>query len=819
MVSPERLVLILLDLLFKKLPATPINPKELLYNVVRFYQESLKKSQEARGYLSALGLGYEDFFEKFKIGFADGSLPNAIPDEGPLREKLQEIGILNETGQETFVNCVLFPVFDTEGQAIQIFGYSLRSQNGQILSLPRPLQGVWNFEVFAKHREIIITRGFIDALTLYGIMHAEVIPLYDKGENFTPDQLTFFELYKPEKVFLALPSHESEEKVYGNITQSLSKWNIPCFRLNLPPDVSVNSFIHAQKHTKADFDSLLKEAEPIRVKLAGSGDVFVNNGLVEFNVGKMRYQVRQFLDEPYRLKVNIRAELSENNEEGGTRKFHVDVIDLYVYKTRKTFINACARMFELPADEIENDLGTILEYLEKMKVEEEIKARSKDEEKPYEMGMEEKEEALSFLKNPNILDETVKDYHECGFSGEDLALKLGEIISISRKGENPLSAVIISSAGSGKSRFMEMLASFVPEEEMEIYTRITPQTFFYKEKTSLSHKVIYMAEMEGIEGADYPLRELISAKVLKSETTKRDPISNTMSTDKHEVKGPIAFFVSTTDPKKVHYENQTRCFLFFMNETREQTRRVQELQRDMHTMEGLLREEEIERIKRLHKNAQRLLRKLRVVNCYAKKLIFPDHSPRTRRENEKYLCLIDAIALLRQYQKEVKVMERRGRKREYIEVELSDIKLANELMIAVQLQNLEEMTPPARELLELIRKMVMERSKALKMRPSEYTFLRRDIREYTLWSDARIKAHIKELEELEYLTILHGGKRGKEYQYELGYKAKDFKDSLLDVENLSEEGRSQRSLGKSGRSQGGKLGLNNKIYGEFGEVV
>jgi hypothetical protein len=43
------------------------------------------------------------------------------------------------------------------------------------------------------------------------------------------------------------------------------------------------------------------------------------------------------------------------------------------------------------------------------------------------------------------------------------------------------------------------------------------------------------------------------------------------------------------------------------------------------------------------------------------------------------------------------------------------------------------------------------------------------IRETMGWSDWQIKVHIKQLEELEYLTIRIGS-RGKEYAYALNYK-------------------------------------------------
>ena len=51
----------------------------------------------------------------------------------------------------------------------------------------------------------------------------------------------------------------------------------------------------------------------------------------------------------------------------------------------------------------------------------------------------------------------------------------------------------------------------------------------------------------------------------------------------------------------------------------------------------------------------------------------------------------------------------------------------------------------------------------------ELSFTRRMIRERMGWSDWQVKAHIKQLEELEYLYVRMGS-RGKEYSYALNYR-------------------------------------------------
>ncbi|MBN3066306.1 DNA primase, partial [Pectobacterium aquaticum] len=130
-------------------------------------------------------------------------------------------------------------------------------------------------------------------------------------------------------------------------------------------------------------------------------------------------------------------------------------------------------------------------------------------------------------------------------------------------------------------------------------------------------------------------------------------------------------------------------------------------------------------------NAQRLLRPLKVVNPFASQLTFLSDKTRTRRDHMKYLTLIQSIALLHQYQREVKTVSHRGQVIEYIEVERSDIVLANRLAHEILGRTLDEMPPQTRNLLRLIQAMVNQMSHTQSKKPSEVRFTRRDILDAT----------------------------------------------------------------------------------------
>src|SRR6185369_1006413 len=111
---------------------------------------------------------------------------------------------------------------------------------------------------------------------------------------------------------------------------------------------------------------------------------------------------------------------------------------------------------------------------------------------------------------------------------------------------------------------------------------------------------------------------------------------------------------------------------------------------------------------KLHQNAQRLLRPLLVANPFARELTFLDDRTRTRRDFPKYLALIRTVALLHQYQREVKVVQHLGGPIEYVEVTLDDIATANRLAAAVLGRSLDELPPQTRRVLQLLEGFVQK---------------------------------------------------------------------------------------------------------------
>lgn len=290
---------------------------------------------------------------------------------------------------------------------------------------------------------------------------------------------------------------------------------------------------------------------------------------------------------------------------------------------------------------------------------------------------------------------------------------------------------------------------------------------FYLGETDLQHKILAIAEEEGVRQAAYALKLLQSDGELTIASTGKDEATGNLVTKQYRVKGPVMLMLTTT-AIDVDEELLNRCLVLTINESREQTREIHARQRAKQTLEGLLAETDRQHIVELHRNAQRLLKPIHVVNPYANELTFMDEKTRTRRDHMKYLTLIRSIALLHQYQRPHKTVTHRGETLTYIEVAKSDIALANRIAHEVLGRTLDELPPQTRRLLRLIHTMVVEISEREHVKRSEVRFTRRDVRDYTRWSDNQLKVHCMRLAELEYLVI-HGGSRGHLLRYELMY--------------------------------------------------
>ena len=434
-------------------------------------------------------------------------------------------------------------------------------------------------------------------------------------------------------------------------------------------------------------------------------------------------------------------------------------------------------------DVIKRDLGRVLLKCEELQEVEIKKVLGGDKDKKIEITDFDKKAALDLLKSPDLLKKILEDFETCGVIGEETNKIAGYLASVSRKLEDPLAVIIQSSSAAGKSSLMEAVLAMMPTEEKVKYSAMTGQSLFYIGEKNLKNKILAIAEEEGAHQAAYALKLLQSEGEISIASTGKDPTSGRLITHEYRVEGPVMIFLTTT-AIEIDEELLNRCLVLTVNEDRAQTKAIHELQRSRQTLEGLLSREERKHILNLHQNAQRLLRPLVVANPYAKSLKFMDTRTRMRRDHMKYLTLIRAVALLHQYQRETKTFMHRGKMTEYIEVEPRDIEIANDLCHQILGRSLDELPPQTRRLLSQITETVKEICTRDKVERGSLHFTRKQVRDWTGWSDFQVQMHMNKLVSLEYLTT-HRGARGSQFVYELLFDG-DASQSGLHLIGLSD---------------------------------
>lgn len=486
---------------------------------------------------------------------------------------------------------------------------------------------------------------------------------------------------------------------------------------------------------------------------------------------------------------------------------HVDTVELYAAKQRAGWIKQASLEIGVAEDVLRCDLAKLLRAVEQRQ-DALIKAKlvpADGEKTAPSLSPAEQDAALALLRDPLLVERIVSDVAAMGVVGEDANALVGYLACVSRKLDKPLAILIQSTSAAGKSTLMDGILALMPEAERVHYSAMTGQSLFYLGEQAMKHKILAIAEEEGVRQAAYALKLLQSQGELTIASTGKDPITGQLVTQEYRVEGPVMLFLTTT-AIDLDEELLNRCLVLTINESREQTEAIHRRQREARTLAGLIASKHGTALKALHQAAQSLLKPLAVVNPFAEALTFRSESTRMRRDHAKYLTLIDAIAFLHQYQRPVKSATVGGAAVEYVEVTLDDIALANRLAHEVLGRSLDELPPQTRRLLGMIVQLVEARCAAQQVARCDLRFSRAEVRAVAGLSETQLRLHLERLVDLDYLLV-HRGQRGQSFVYELQFdgSAEDATPrlvGLLDVEVLRAVATTPSSRGEAVSSRG-----------------
>ncbi len=801
-------------------------PGDVLSRVVAAYHQAFILSEKARDYAAARGLTKPEVLAALPIGYADGSLLETAPEGSEAWEALRSLGVVTASGRELLSGCLVFPLRDLSGTVVSLYGrrveLNAEPDRPRHFFLPGPRRGLVNGACAATTDELILTESVIDALSFLEAGLPNAVPLYGTS-GWTPDHDALLERQCIRSVLLALDADEAGRRAAAALSRTLTSRGLRVTDVVLPakdpnallvaegPDgfrttwkrlvteaarsagaaAPAPQALTSPKPTEEPAAKEENPAEPRDASLDAPALTLDETGayVLAFNARSFRVRGLSAVGVD-RLRVNVRV------DEAG--RFHVDTFDLYSSRSRQTFAETAARTLALPEGsvaDLHEELSLLIDALEKERLSLRRKGNGAAVVEAPPLTPAAEAEAMALLKG-DILGRLREDFLAAGLVGEEMGLLIGYLALVSRKLKEPLSVLFCARSGAGKSALQDRLCDFCPPEDLVKYTRISGQVLFYKDQKALEHKLLAVDEEDGAAQAAYALRSLLSSGYLSCSVTRTDPQTGRQVADDRRVDGPTTVFLTSAHPEALDYETRNRFVLLTVDESREQTRKILQLQRWSETLEGLKAREERSSLYKRHHDAQRLLRPLDVV--IPMQLTYPSGWLILRREHRKYMALVKAVTLLHQHQRPKRTLTVEGKAVEYVEATEADVEIARGLAGVILRRNLDELSPPSRSLLQALQDLVDEKKTATaatrpaagpRQRPAagaplerryllgrekaeeeRYLVDRHELQKATGLSYWHVRTYIAQLVEYEYVAVVRSA-QGKKALYELLHEA------------------------------------------------
>jgi DNA primase catalytic core len=632
--------------------STKRRPDRILDLAVEFYYRLLKDLMGRQD--PVLGAFFRDrgidmeSVDRFRIGFApfDNKLADFfLQSTGFHPGEVLSTGLINQYGSGDFypffANRIIFP-FLKNGRAVYLTGRSIDRTEPRYINLPAGElfeKTIYNSDALrSAAKDIYITEGIIDCI-LAEQMGLSAIALAGMATN---DDLAKQLIAK--NVYIVFDNEES--------------------------GVSQNG---AEKLAS---DLLLKEKES-RIVTLPRRPGFTKVDLADFLLSEGKDRFLSLAKQAPDL-IDLRIQQAARENEGDRIGFiHSEIFPLICHPQ----IGEMKRVNYLLRIRDELKLETDMFIALKKEAAKSRKAWQSDHpveiltERSHELTAQEREDAVRYLKDPNLVQNLVADIRKIGILGEDSNALALYLFSLTRKSDKPISAVVFGDSSAGKSYLVNSICSLIPKEDLLILSSASTRSFEHASEEMLKHKFIVVQEIEGMEEVEPIIRIMQS----EGRLSRLVPVKNEV-TDKYEsmhkdVECP-ACIITTTTRDRVHPENSTRIFELSVNQSPEQTAQIHDLLRQKVTEEWAAIEKERALVRATHTNVQRLIKNLKAFIPFSRHISFPQDSLRSRRDLDRFLSLIQAVALFRQFQKEVK---RTAEDEECIVADIEDYKVAFEL--------------------------------------------------------------------------------------------------------------------------------------------
>lgn len=437
-------------------------------------------------------------------------------------------------------------------------------------------------------------------------------------------------------------------------------------------------------------------------------------------------------------------------------------------------------------DQYPNFLSKVKPQIEEMlkpKREEETEIKIEDT-----FDEETKEAALKLLKDPALLYRIKEFLGKWGKYSEDGKWKIKKPIvgedgnklhvtcsCVSAIYPEKINDLLLGKSSIGKTRVVSVPLLLFKDrtEDLAGMSAASPKYI----EDDLEGKIFVLKEIEGSEAAEYYLKILFDpeSEDMKVRTSEKDPGTNHYTSVVRQTRGkPVG--ITTTALPKYGVEFRNRFSLLQLDESKEQTKRIKEMEMRMkkEIPEDLTKELEKFRC------AFSLLQPLEVKIPFD--VFYPSDEVEARRAYKRLLTLIEINTLLHQYQRE-KFVGKDGNT--YLKATIVDFYYAYIIAKASIGMDIQGLTENALKLY----KTLLKRHEGKGEKEWQVSDIGIIVKEElnVNWTRDTIRGYLKELREADYLTFYEDdSKRGKPYIYSLRFvDAKDVSFCRFFAENAN----------------------------------
>lgn len=738
--------------------ASPIEKIAVLTKVFSYFTRALPLSEKAVSYLEGRGINYK----LHEIGYNSGDWH--YKREPHFITSCASLHLLKPRPAGGFTvwakDCVLFPLKNADSKIVSLYGRSIiNNENSRHFYLPGR-EGLYPGHPSLSTTKLILTESIVDAASLLQQKQLTeeytILALYGTNGLTQEHQQAIVKLPALQEVIFMLNADDAGEAAtqqhYATLKNLLP--DITITKVNLPAGEDVNSLLQSHEDPRVLMDliesrvqffvSIETKNEPLVSSLKSK--LNTNNAeLLIYDDGELYMEILggikiTGLD---RMKVTLKVRAKEKLNAPQWYS-----VDLYNQVQREQLITGIAECFDTSTAVVTQTIIQLITELEHYRLQRMEALQPKETPKP-ELTPAQREQAITELKKPNLLQRTVQLIKESGIVGEQTNSLIAYLVYCTRKQPVPLHVMFLGASGSGKTYLQERISELIPDEDKIEITQITENALYYFKQEELKHKLILIEDLDGALTVFYPLRELQTKRRISKTVTLKDSKGN-LKTITLTVEGPVCVSGCTTK-EKIYEDNANRCILLYTDMSRDQDRRINEYQTKLSA--GEINKQREHQYRELFQNMQRVLRPVQIINPYANHIQLPEQVFKPRRTMTLLLGFIEAITFYHQYQREVK-KDASGQL--YIETTTGDIEAAFTLLKDVLFSKSDELTKATRDFLESLKQLLQQ--------SGQDSFNARLVRESLRINPGNMKRYLAELVRYGYIKGSGNRYRGS-YEY------------------------------------------------------